>query len=322
MGVQAVLLLGGKGTRLGLTHMPKPMVMVDGVPLLDRTLSALANGGVRRVLALTGHLSNVIEDHVADGSRWGLDVTFVREERPRGTAGALRDAADHLEPTFLLVYGDVLFNLDLQRFVAAGEANGGLGTLFVHPNDHPFDSDLVATDDAGRVRAFHPKPHDLQRLLRNRANAALHYFDKAIVHWIEETDAPVDLGRGVLPHAARFGARLYAYNSAEYIKDIGTPARLARAEAALRSGEVAAKSYRTPQRAVFIDRDGVINREVDGVLCPKDLELLPGVAAAIGALNRSPFLAIVATNQPLIAKGFASAAEVDAVHAALDQTLA
>ncbi|MEM8856107.1 MAG: HAD family hydrolase, partial [Pseudomonadota bacterium] len=107
-----------------------------------------------------------------------------------------------------------------------------------------------------------------------------------------------------------------------YIKDIGTPARLVRAEAALRSGEVAAKSYRTPQHAVFIYRDGVINREVDGVLCPKDLEVLQGVAAAIGALNRSPFLVIVATNQPLIAKGFASAAEVDAVHAALDQTLA
>ncbi|XWN31169.1 MAG: HAD-IIIA family hydrolase [Devosia sp.] len=322
MSVQAVLLLGGKGTRLGLTDIPKPMVMVDGVPLLDRTLAALAAAGVERVLALTGHLSNVIENHVADGSRWGLDVTYMREETPRGTAGALRDAADHLEATFLLVYGDVLFNLDLARFIAAGKANGGLGTLFVHPNDHPTDSDLVVMDGQGRVKAFHPKPHPSGLLVRNRANAALHFFDKAIVHWIEESQEAVDLGRDVLPRAARFGAKLHAYNSAEYIKDIGTPERLARAEAALRAGEVAAKSYSNRQRAVFIDRDGVINREVDGITRPDDLDVLPGVAAAIGALNRSTFLAIVATNQPLIAKGFATEGEVDAVHAALDNALA
>ena len=125
----------------------------------------------------------------------------------------------------------------------------------------------------------------------------------------------VDFAKEIFPAMLQAGAHLYGYNSPEYIKDVGTPVRLDKAEADIASGRYAEGSLRTLKAAVFLDRDGVINREIGFLHCKEDFELLPGVGGALRRLNRSGLLSVVATNQPVIARGECSEEELAAIHA-------
>jgi mannose-1-phosphate guanylyltransferase/phosphomannomutase len=317
--IQAVFLLGGKGTRLGLRDRPKPMVDVHGIPLLKRMTTLLAEQGVREFVFLVQHLADVIRDEFAELP--GLSITFIEEEEPRGTAGAILDAGLHLQDDFIVVYGDILFDIDVARFVANARKRDGIGTLIVHPNDHPHDSDLVCIDGNGRISAFHNKPHSPDRMTRNIVNAGIYYLRREVLSLVPPGSGICDWGRDVFPAAIRDGFPMHAYLSTEYIKDIGTPERLAQGEKALVSGRVERRSYRNRQKAIFIDRDGVINREIDGVHRKEDMVLLPGVAQALARLNQSEWLTIVVTNQPSLAKGFMDAGTLDQIHSRMDMDL-
>lgn len=320
--VIAVFLVGGRGTRLGLGALPKPMVSMHGTPLLERMIDGLARQGVRRFVLLAGHGADHIERHFAFHAPEGTDIEVVTEDAPLGTAGSFTQLRDRLDRPFLVVYGDVLFDVDIARFLAFATEKEGLGTLYVHPNDHPEDSDLVDADADGRVRAVIAKPHDGPDC-GNLVNAAFYLFSPAVLDWLPETvDGVLDWGRDVLPKIPAQGGVLHAYRGSEYLKDIGTPARIARGRADFARGTVAARSYLQLQRAVFLDRDGVLNAEVDGVLNPDMLRLLPGVGTALAQVNMSGLLAIGVTNQPAIAKGFMNLEDLRQVHNRLDWALA
>lgn len=319
--IPVIIVAGGRGTRLGLGDHPKAMVDVAGTPLLDRTIVGLIEQGIRKIVVLAGHGAAFISEHLAKQNFPDTEIEVLVESHPRGTAGCFDMLRKKLNGPFIVVYGDILFDVDLKRFVRFAKQRGGHGTLYAHPNDHPFDSDLIDADKNGRVRRIIAKPHDNAEC-GNLVNAAFYYFDRAILSFIPtNTEGSLDWGKDILPIVARDGA-LFAYKGTEYIKDIGTPDRLRRGALDLSSGKVATRSYRRPQRAIFLDRDGVLNSEVNGVLTPDDLVLLPGVAGAIAKINQSPFLAICVTNQPFIAKGFMSFADLDKVHWRLDKELA
>ncbi len=316
------LLLGGKGTRLGLQGLPKPMVPFLGRPLLEHTVTHLRDQGFNDLVFLTGHLSSVIERHFGDGKDFGVRIRYSVEPEPLGTAPATAAAAPLLGDEFLLVYGDVAFDIDLARFVRQARDFGGQGTLAVHPNDHPEDSDLVVSDpESHRITAFLCKPHGAGLRARNLVNAGLYYLRPGLFDAIPGDVPLADWGRDVFPAAVRKGAALFAYRTGEYLKDIGTPERLKRTEGHFKSGFVAARSMRTPQRAVFLDRDGVINRETGGVHRARDLECLDGAAETVSEINRSAYLAIGVTNQPDIAKGFMGFDDLDDIHAEMDRQL-
>jgi histidinol-phosphate phosphatase family protein len=321
--VTAVFLAGGKGTRLGLGGLPKPMVDMHGLPLLQRMVAGLAAQGVRRFIILAGHGAAHIEAHFAAHAPAGAAVEIVIEDAPLGTAGSFTQLRGHLDRPFLVVYGDVLFDADIARFLAYAGDKGGAGTLYVHPNDHPEDSDLVDADEDGNVRAFISKPHRNPDC-GNLVNAAFYLFDPVVLDYLpERAEGVIDWGADVLPGiAARGEHALYAYRGSEYLKDIGTPKRIERGRNDFAAGTVAARSYRKPQRAIFLDRDGVLNREIDGVFRPEMLELIPGTGAALARVNKSGLLAIGVTNQPAIAKGFMSFEDLRAVHNRLDWALA
>jgi len=200
-------------------------------------------------------------------------------------------------------------------------SGGAKATLLLHPNDHPLDSDLVETDEADWVTAFHNRPHPAGKYFQNLVNAGLYVIEKpALARWAINVK-PMDFGKDLFPAMLRAGQRLLGYNTPEYIKDIGTPERYDRVSAEYASGVIARSSLQTPQPAVFLDRDGTLNREVDGVTSPEKLEMLPGVAEAIYKLNRSGIRAVVISNQPIIAKGFCREADVQAVHNKLETLL-
>ncbi len=320
---QAVILAGGRGTRLAEVSggLPKPLVPVGGVPVIERQIALLARYGVNEVFLTTRHLAERLEAYLGDGSRLGVQLEHVRETEPLGTAGGVAALRDRLRESFLVVYGDVLVNMDLQRLLAFHAARGAVATLVVHPNDHPYDSDLVAFEEDGRVTGFHPTPRAADTPdLANQVSAAFYALSTLALDYIEP-GCEQDFVRDVFPRMLAAGMPVYAYGTTEYLKDMGTPERLRQVEADVASGRVEAMHRDHARPAAFLDRDGTINREVDGVHRPADLELLPDAAAAISRLNRAGWLVGVITNQPAIAKGFMTHSDLARVHRRLERIL-
>ena len=322
--MQAIILAGGKGTRLRerLGHLPKPLIDICGLPLLERQILLAKKHAFTDVLVLVNHAADQIVNYCASKQNWGLNVHCIDDGQPKGTAGATLAVFEQLDSEFLVMYGDTMLDVDLTRFHRYHkQVDGMAATLFLHPNDHPQDSDLVEMDEDGFITSFHPYPHDASRYYPNLVNAALYWVRKqAMAPWRHET-RPLDYGKDLFPAMLQHGMRLRGFNSPEYIKDIGTPARLDKVCADFLSGKIERASLERPQAMVFIDRDGTINREVDHLSAPEQFELLPGVAEAIKRLNRSEYRCCVVTNQPVIARGEASVQSLHQIHNKMETLL-
>jgi histidinol-phosphate phosphatase family protein len=320
---QAVILAGGMGTRLKarLGDLPKPMIPIGGKPLLEHQIELARRHGFEDILILACYRADLIERHFGDGSQWGVRVCVVAERAPLGTAGAVLDCRDLLAERFLVMYGDTMINVDLERIWQADIRSEADATLLLHPNDHPLDSDLVEIDGESRIVAFHNRPHPPGRWFQNLVNAGLYVLHKSALRPAAQGSGLLDFGQHLFPAMLRAGAKLYGYNSPEYIKDIGTPERYDKISAEFEAGVVARSSLATPQRAVFLDRDGTLVREVDGLTAPEQLELLPEAAGALRELNHHGLRAVLATNQPVVAKGFCTEADMGLIHNKLETLL-
>jgi D,D-heptose 1,7-bisphosphate phosphatase len=321
--LQAVILAGGRGTRLAavLHGLPKPLVPVAGEPLLVRQIAHLAEQGVRDIVLLAGYKHEAIQAHIGDGSRMGVSIRYAIDDPPMGTAGALIGALNTLAPRFVVLSGDTLFDVDLQRTLGWHRARSADVTLFVHPNDHPHDSDLIAADADGRVTAVLPYPHPRDRDFRNLVNAGLYLIEREALTAVPRPDRPTDLAKEMLTQLMAAGRRVFAYRSPEYIKDIGTPDRLAAAERDLASGKVSGCRLDRLRPAVFLDRDGTLNVDSGWIDRPDRMVVLPEAGPAVRRINRAGHLAVVVTNQPVVARGECDEATLDAIHARLEASL-
>lgn len=321
---QALILAGGKGTRLAevLKGKPKCLVDVDGIPLLERQIGLLKAYGIDDVVVLVNHEAGQVERFLEERQHFGISVRLIDDGEPRGTAGAVLACLDQLAERFVVLYGDTLIAVDLGRFIAAHEASGAAATLYLHPNDHPADSDLVELDDDGFLLAFHPYPHDPARYYSNLVNAALYVIDKAALAPWRAFRTPSDFGKDLFPAMLAAGVRIKGYVSFEYIKDVGTPKRLAKAEAQLRSGLVERASLAHRQKAVFLDRDGTLNEHRGFISTLDELVVIPGSGEAVRRLNDAEFRTVLVTNQPVIARGEVTTRGLATLHAKLETELA
>ena len=320
---QALILAGGLGTRLRarLGDLPKPMIPIAGRPLLEHQIELCRRHDFTDILIFACYRADLIEAHFGDGGRWGVRIAYVLEREPLGTAGAVLAGFDRLADEFAVLYGDTMLNVDLTRLAEAHARSQADATLLLHPNNHPLDSDLVETDAAGWVTAFHNRPHPADRWFQNLVNAGLYMLTKsALTPWVGG-GVKLDFGKDLFPALLRGGARLLGYNSPEYIKDIGTPERYDKICAEFARGVVESSSLATAQRAVFLDRDGTLIADKDCLRSADGLELLPGVAEAVRELNHHGWRAIVVTNQPVVAKGWCSEAELQNIHNKLETCL-
>jgi D,D-heptose 1,7-bisphosphate phosphatase len=322
--MQAVILAGGRGNRLSKVTggLPKALVDIAGKPLLHRQLELLAHHGFTRIVLLVCHGSEHIRASCGDGNKFGVTIDYVIEDEPRGTAGAVLAVLDRLDASFAVLYGDTVLNVDLARMYRVHVESGADATLFVHPNDHPYDSDIVETDSRGRIVAFHSPPHSAGRALPNIVNAALHILETRCLRSVDLPLEPFDFGKQLFPLLLGKGWCLRAYHSREYIKDAGTPDRLANAVIDVKSGRVANGSLMTSAVAVFLDRDGTLNEDSGYIASPNQLHLLPNVAQAIRQLNQSRYLSVLVTNQPIIARGGIDEAGLQRIHNHLERLLA
>ncbi len=320
---QAIILAGGMGTRLRarLGDLPKPMIPIAGKPLLEHQVEMLARQGFTQVLIFACYRADLIAKHFGDGSRWGVDLKIIVEQTPLSTAGAVLAGFEHLAEEFAVLYGDTMVNVDVRRMERAHASAGADATLLLHPNDHPLDSDLVELDASGWITAFYNRPHAPERWFQNLVNAGLYIIKRRALASRRGNQQPLDFGKDLFPAWLREGVKMLGYNTPEFIKDIGTPERYDRVQAEFAAGLIQRSSLETPQRAVFLDRDGTLIGDRDCLRNAEGLELLPGVAEAIHQLNHHGWRTVVVTNQPVIAKGWCDQAELRRIHNKLETLL-
>ena len=307
--MKVVIIAGGMGTRLGRTDLPKPMVPILGAPILEYQIKLVKRYNLTEIFILSGCMANSIIEYFGSGSKWGVNIEHVVEGKPLGTAGAVKQLEHQIDERFMILYGDTMMDINLRRMIDF-DCTESIGTLLVHPNDHPYDSDLIEINSGtNKIVNFSSKPHGAS-YKGNLVNAALYILSPEIFHHIPQ-GAMCDFGRDIFPLVISKDLTLKAYRSAEYIKDMGTPDRLIKVEADLKSGKIQRLNSGNKRKAIFIDRDGVINKEVGNLSCVDDFELLPNVSKSVKVINDSEFLAIVITNQPVIAKGWCSIQELE-----------
>ena len=327
--MKTVIMAGGRGTRISsvASDIPKPMITVGGKPVLEREIECLARQGFCDLIITVSHLGHIIMDYFGDGSGispatgkpFGVKIEYFEEKEPLGNAGALFHMRDKLTEDFLLLNADALFDVDFHRFVAFHKRHGGAATLFTHPNSHPYDSGLIETDTEGAVTAWLTKEDPRPTYYKNCVNAGLHVLSPRALD--VQVDTPkVDLDRQILKPLAGTG-QMFAYQSPEYVKDMGTPDRYAAVCADVQAGIPAAKNLAGKQKAVFLDRDGTLNRYVGFLRHIDEFELLHGVGEAVRRINASGYLAVVVTNQPVIARGEVTVPQLDEIHRKLETLL-
>lgn len=327
--MKVVIMAGGKGTRISsvASDIPKPMIKIDGIPVLEREIECLREQGFTDIIITVSHLGNIIMDYFGDGSGispvtgkpFDVHITYYFEKEPLGNAGALFQIKDQLTEDFLLLNADAMFDVDFNRFVAYHKKKGGLVTLFTHPNNHPYDSGLLIADADGVAMKWLTKEDERDGYYRNRVNAGLHVISPKILD-MEITTAKVDLDRQLLKPLCGTG-KMYVYDSPEYVKDMGTPDRYYAVCEDVKTGKVKARNLQNKQKAIFLDRDGTINKYVGFLRDIRDFELIDGAADAIKMINQSGYLAIVVTNQPVIARGEVSLEELDNIHNKMETLL-
>lgn len=322
--MKAVIQAGGKGTRVSeITGdiIPKPMLEISGYPILYHQVMNLKKSGITDITVIIGHLGNVIKDYFEDGKKFGLNVSYVEEDpqKPLGTAGSLYFLKDKINENFIFLLADVFIDIDFEKMEQYHVANNADVTLLTHPNGHPFDSDLVVVEN-GIVRSFDYKSNDRTTYnYCNLVNAGIMIFSPTIFKYLPELKK-CNYEKDIIVPLISDG-KVLSYKSSEYAKDMGTPERYRRVQEDYSSGICNAKNLANKQKAIFLDRDGTINEYVGFLRKEEDFRLIPGVSEAIKKINNSGYLAIVVTNQPVIARGEVTDVELGEIHKKMETLL-
>lgn len=319
--MRAVIMAGGKGTRLQsvAADIPKPMVPLLGKPVLEYQIESLQKSNITEITIIVGHLGNVIQSYFGDGRPWNVEIDYIVEEKPLGTAGAIYYLKETIKEDFFLIFGDLVLDVDWNRFMGFHRQKGARITLYSHPNAHPFDSDVIVADETGRVTKIEAKNTERIFYYHNLVNAGLYCISPQMfdtMFHLEKLDLEKNL---VMPQISQ--SVVYAYRSTEYVKDMGTPERLDAVANDIKNGVVSGRNLRNRQRCIFLDRDGTLNQLNGFINRAEQLELLPTAAKAVKKINASSYLAIVATNQPVVARGECTFAELDRIHQKLETDL-
>ena len=303
----AAIVAGGLGTRASAmtgNRFPKALLPVAGVPIIVRQMRVLQREGVTKVFVLAGHLGDQLQRALApEAEALGLELSAIVERVPLGTAGCLGILTPSPED-ILIVYGDMLFDIALSPLFEFHRRQRAILTIVAHPNDHPETSDVVIEDN-GLVKAIIPAGKARLADSRNLVPAGLYVASPAFLASIER-NRKADLIRDVFPALVSTGAKLAVYNTPEYLRDVGSPARHKVAERDVAAGRPERMNLHHSRPAIFFDCDGVLNEELgpQGAVVPDDVKVISGAGDAVRRAREAGLLTIAITNRPQVAKGF------------------
>lgn len=255
--MEAILLVGGQGTRLRpvTVNTPKPMVRAAGVPFLAHQIARAAAAGVTHIVMATCYLAEVFEPYFGDGSDFGVRLEYVVEDEPLGTGGAIRNAARRLtggpDSSVLVFNGDILTGLDIAGLVDAHKAAAADVTLHLVQVEDPRAFGLVPTDPTGRVLAFTEKPQTPEEIVTDQVNAGCYVFRRSVIDSIP-ADRPVSVERETFPGLLQAGASLHGVTENTYWLDLGKPESFVQASADLVRGVVASPAVPGPRGEALV----------------------------------------------------------------------
>jgi len=317
---QAVIIAGGFGTRLAQykQNIPKCLNKIGERSLLDQSIKTLSKSGIETVHLLLGHQADLIIREIEPlEKKYHLQITFSIEKIPMGTGGSLISNLFRLDREFIVIYGDLYIDTELTNFLKIFENKEADFAQLIHPTNHMHDSDLVLVNKKMQIVEYALKPHSEFLECRNLANSGIYAFKKSSLLEFKDSNEKFDLDKELLPKLVKIGKKGIGVRNYGYIRDAGTQERIASIEEDYSVG--LPKIRRKP--AIFLDRDGTLNRSRGYITNAKDIELYSDVPSAIKAFNSLGYWVIVITNQPVIARGEATMEDIQLIHSRIDKIL-
>ena len=304
------ILVGGKGTRTKSIskNIPKPFLKINKKTIIERQLFQLRK--YKQIYLLSNNLITKFTDKL---SKWNVKV--IEETKALGNAGCLKNL-QKFNDDILVISGDLIFNFDIERYVNFHKKKKSDVTFLVHPNDHIVDSDVIELDKNSKLIKFHKKPHTRDDI-GNLCLAGIMIIKKKILKHIRQNKFQ-DFSKHIFPILIKKKIKIYGYNTREYIKDAGTPKRIKLVRKHLKSIKYLKGSLKKKIPAIFLDRDGVINKEYPNQHYQNPLEIITGSIAALKKINNIGFLAVIVTNQSAVAKGIITIKNLEKDHKKLE----
>ena len=329
--MQAIILAGGLGTRIKkkFPNLPKPLIKLQNKSLIEHQINKLISSNITSILILCRYMPERIKSEInkinKEKNLYKDPIKVFVEDNNLGTAGAIYQAKHLLNENFLVLYGDTYLDVHLKRFVKFYNRDSNIdGLIFVHPNSHPYDSDVIIEGENNLIKDIRPYPHKTEEVLPNLVNAALYVLKKESFFKVyKDIDkSSIDICKNIFPEMIKKGLILKSYHSSEYIKDCGTPERHSQIENHLNLNIPGKRNLVNKQKAIFIDRDGTlilneyIHSDQDDILISENSDKF------LRKINSSEYLSILVSNQPAVAKGFIKEKDLSNISNNLDMELA
>lgn len=316
---------GGKGTRIrSLTQneIPKPMLTVGGKTIIEHQIKCLRKSGIEEIIIVIGYLGEKIKEHFKNGEDFGVKISYFEEDsnNPLGTAGSLYYLKSEIFEDFILIFGDVFLNVDFTKMIRYHKRNISDATLLTHPNSHPYDSDLILTEEHNKIIGFDSKENIRNYDYKNIVNAGIYIFSPKVFNYVVKPQK-YGLEKDVIEKMILEKDNVFSYQSTEYVKDMGTPERYFSVNSDYKNGICEHRNMTNKQKCIFLDRDGTINIYIPFLINKEQFKLYNNVADAIKEINSSEYLCIVITNQPIIARGESSIDNLNDIHKKMETLL-
>lgn len=303
-----IIVAGGKGTRLKKIHKNvKILINLDSKKtLLGHIIDNLQQNNIKSATIMPGKNSDLIKNYLYKKNIKSFDLHFIEEKKLLGTAGCLLKLNyNNLKNDLLIIYGDLLLNIDTASFYEKHISANSDVTLFSHPSDHLEDSDILDVDEKNNVNNISFKPHKKKIISRNLTMAGIFFIKKKLIKLIPK-NKKFDFSRDFLKLLLKRKYKIFSYHSREYCTDMGTPNRLKNAKKDYKLLKHKYYSLKNKLPAVFLDRDGVINKDQGPLKYSNPFNFLNGSLKGLQLLRNSKYLIFLITNQGAIAKGIIS----------------
>ena len=316
--MRAIVLCGGRGTRIeNLSQgLPKNLLQINGKSILEYQLECFEKCDFKEIYLIAGYGIEALKQFVFN-YKGRLQITIIRDDEQLGTGNAIKFCQDLIDDETFLVMGDLLIDFNFTEML---KENKGLDYQIIchtHPTDHIFDSDSVVLDDSGNIQEIVLK-HSRSHRKINLALSGIFLLSRHFSQWIRgKTNG--DFTKDVLKRSLDSGIRIRNYRSADFVKDLGTEERFKNAIRLIDSNKYGGHHFKRP--AIFLDRDGTINRINGYVKTENDLVLKSDAGEGIKALNHLGFLVFVVTNQPVVARGDIDITDLNRIHVYMEQLL-
>lgn len=296
-----VIPVGGEGNRVSNITNGKSkaeLLLYKNKRIIDFQIEQISKLN-KKIIFLSNSKFKSLNEYITKKYNF-LDIVIINEDKKLGTAGCLASLKKFKFKFFLVIYGDLIFNIDLKKIIKFHEKKKSECTIVAHPNNHPYDSDCIEIDNNSKSKKIFFKPHS-KKIIPNLCFSGINIINKHLLKFIKINKFQ-DFSKDFLKRFEN-KIKIYAYITREYIKDAGTPERILQIKKELKSLKFLKGNIKKKIPTIFLDKDGVINKLNKNKNYQKIDNLIKGTSKAFNIINKSGYLLVIITNQPAIAKG-------------------